>query len=129
MNTVIMMGRLTDEPEVRATQDGLKIARYTLAVDRRFKREGKPTADFFSCTVFGNGAAFAENYLHKGTKIAIRGELQNNHYTDKNGTKHYSEQIIVDAQEFAESKKQTEEPKKDDFMEIPDGIAEQLPFV
>lgn len=105
MNKVIMMGRLTRDPEVSYSQgSNLAIARYSIAVDRRFKRDGEPDADFFDCTVFGKGAEFAEKYFKKGTKIVISGRLQNDNYTNKDGQKVFRTRIMVDEQEFAESK-------------------------
>ena len=142
MNKVILMGRLTRDPEVRYSQgEGqMAIARFSLAVDRRFKRQGDTvTADFFNCTAFGKTGEFVEKYLRKGIKVVIEGELQNNNYEDKNGTKHYSVQIIVNQIEFAESKSsqansndtaelEANAPADDGFMNIPDGIDEELPF-
>ena len=139
MNKVILMGRLVRDPEVRQANDKT-VARYTLAVDRRFKREGQPEADFFNCTVFGKGAEFADKYLKQGTKIAITGSMQSHNYTNKDGQKVYSWQVIVDEQEFAESKKAAEENKPaakgDGFVDVPDGALineilpdEDLPFI
>lgn len=149
MNKIILMGRLTRDPEVRYSQgaNALAIARYTVAVDRRFKREGEPDADFFNCTVFGKQAEFAEKYLKQGTKLLITGRIQNDNYTNKEGQKVYSVQVMVEEQEFAESKnassasamqpagdyQQTSRPAPsaavgDGFMNIPDGIDEELPF-
>lgn len=110
MNRVVLMGRLTRDPEVRYTQDRngeqMTIARYTLAVDRRRRQqEGQPTADFISCIVFGRQAEFAEQYLHKGTKICIQGRIQTGSYTNKDGQKVYTTDVVVEDQEFAESKK------------------------
>ena len=110
MNKVILMGRLTRDPEVRYSQgtnsrgESTAIARYSLAVDRRFKRDGEPDADFFNCTCFGRQAEFAEKYLRKGTKILITGRIQNDNYTNREGQMVYSVQVMVDEQEFAESK-------------------------
>lgn len=104
MNKVIEIGRLTRDVEVRYGQNNSAVAGFTIAVDRRFKRDGQPEADFFSCSAFGKTAEFAEKYLKKGVKVAIVGSLQNNHYKDKNGVDHYTTQIIVDEIEFAESK-------------------------
>lgn len=118
MNIVMLMGRLTKDPEVRNSND-LSIARYTLAVDRRQKGE----ADFIACVAFGKGAEFAEKYLHKGTKIAVTGRIQTGSYTNKDGAKIYTTEVIVDAQEFCESKKSVEG--------APDGfgiVEEELPF-
>lgn len=142
MNRVILMGRLTRDPEVRYTQGATStaVANYTLAVDRRFKKDGEASADFIRCVVFGKGAEFAEKYFRQGTKIVIGGHIQTGSYTDNNGRKVYTTDVVVDEQEFAESKKaqeenapeytntQTASVDKDGFMEIPDGIQEELPF-
>ena len=106
MNKVILMGRLTRDPEVRYSQGASQtsVARFSVAVDRRFKREGEPDADFFNCTAFGKTAEFVERYLHKGTKIVLSGRIQNDNYTNKDGQMVYSVRIIVDDVEFAESK-------------------------
>ena len=126
MNKVIMMGRLTRDPEVRYSQGASQtaIARFSLAVDRKWKREGEPDADFFNCTVFGRQADFVEKYLRKGIKIIVAGRIQNDNYTNKEGQKVYAVQIIVDEIEFAESRKAA----GDGFMSIPDGAEEELPF-
>lgn len=123
MNKCIMMGRLTKDPEIRMGNN-TTIGRYSLAVDRRFKRDNEPDADFFNCVVFGKGAEFAEKYLKKGTKIVIIGEVRNNNYTDKNGNKVYATEILVNEQEFAESKKSEEQPTE--FMQVPEDV--ELPF-
>lgn len=145
MNKVILMGRLTRDPEVRyASGDNLAIARYTLAVDRRFHRDGEATADFINCVTFGRAAEFAEKYLRQGTKIAVSGHIQTGSYTNREGQKVYTTEIVIEEQEFAESKssgdngaayyppKQTPPPapadSADGFMSIPDGIEEELPF-
>jgi single stranded DNA-binding protein (ssb) len=144
MNKVILMGRLTRDPEVRYSQGegSLAIARFSLAVDRRFKRQGEPEADFFNCTAFGKQAEFAERYMKQGTKMVVVGRVQNDNYTNKDGQKVYSVQIMVDELEFAESKNagaapggyqpsSRPEPSQaagDGFMNIPDGIDEELPF-
>lgn len=145
MNKVILMGRLTRDPEIRYSQgaNSLAIARYSLAVNRSFKREGEPDADFFNCTAFGRNAEFAEKYLKQGTRILISGRIQQDNYTNKDGQKVYSVQVIVDEQEFAESKNASGgesggyQPSArptpsaavgDGFMNIPDGIDEELPF-
>ena len=111
MNRVILMGRLTRDPVVRYTQSAngsLAIARYTLAVDRRRRSTGtgrdQQTADFISCVVFGRQAEFAEKYLHQGTKICVQGRIQTGSYTNKDGNKVYTTDVVVDDQEFAESK-------------------------
>ena len=105
MNKVIMMGRLTRDPEMRyGGANNTAVARFSIAVDRRFKRDGQPTADFFNCTAFGRTAEFIERYLRKGTKIVLDGELQNDNYTNKDGNMVYGMRIIVNNVEFAESK-------------------------
>lgn len=128
MNKVIMMGRLTKDPDITKTTNGTVIAKYNIAVDRKFKRDGDPDADFFSCTSFGKQAEFVEKYLKKGTKVVITGRVQNNNYTDKNGQKVYGTVIMVDEIEFAESKKAEgiNEEKQDDFINVPDDS--DLPF-
>lgn len=146
MNKAILMGRLTRDPEVRYSQgeNATAIARYTLAVDRRFKRDGSDqTADFIGCVAFGRAAEFAEKYLHQGIKIAITGRIQTGSYTNKDGQKVYTTDIVVEEQEFAESKNASSAggyqsaPQAapvpsaaagDGFMNIPDGIDEELPF-
>lgn len=137
MNKAILMGRLTRDPEVRYTSgDNLAIARYTLAVDRRFKKEGEATADFISCVVFGRAAEFAEKYLRQGTKITVCGRIQTGSYTNRDGHKVYTTEIVVEEQEFAEGKSdgsgsshpQPDSSAPDGFMNIPDGIQEELPF-
>lgn len=106
MNSVILMGRLTRDPEIRYSQgaNAMAIGRFSLAVDRRVKREGQPEADFFNCVSFGKQAEFVEKYLHQGTKVVISGEFQNNNYTNGKGEKVYSYQLMVNTIEFAESK-------------------------
>lgn len=132
MNKVILMGRLTKDPDIRYTQDGTAVARYTLAVDRRYQRDGEQKADFISCTVFGRGAEFAEKHLKKGTKIVAAGRIQTGSYTNRDGQKVYTTDIVVEEQEFAESKKTQEanQEQEDGFMSIPDGVDDEgLPFV
>ena len=106
MNKVILMGRLTRDPEIRVStgEKQMAVANYSIAVDRKVKKEGQPEADFFNCTSFGKQAEFVEKYLHKGTKIAVVGQLQNNNYKNKDGQMVYSTQILVEEVEFAESK-------------------------
>ena len=137
MNKVILMGRLTRDPEIRYSQtdSNMAIARFSLAVDRRYKKQGdEVTADFFNCTAFGKQAEFVEKYLKKGTKIVVIGRIQNDNYTNKDGQKVYSVQIMVEEIEFAESKAagQSQQndsmPPTDGFMNIPDGIENELPF-
>ncbi|MDE6698267.1 MAG: single-stranded DNA-binding protein [Lachnospiraceae bacterium] len=144
MNKVILMGRLTRDPEVRYSQgeSSLAIARFTLAVDRRFKRDGEATADFISCVAFGRQAEFVERYLHQGTKIVAEGRIQTGSYTNKDGQKVYTTEVVVESTEFAESKNSASadggytqsrpEPVNavgDGFMNIPDGVEDEgLPF-
>ena len=149
MNKVIMIGRLTRDPEIRYGQgaNGTVVGAFSIAVDRRFKREGEPDADFFDCTSFGKQAEFVEKYLKKGIKIVVEGRLQNDNYTNKDGQKIYRTRIIVDSLEFAESKAASENSgytggqssnysqpapapsgAQEGFMEIPSEIEEELPF-
>lgn len=145
MNKVILMGRLTRDPEIRYSQgeQSIAVARYTLAVDRRFRRDNdQQTADFIGCVAFGRQGEFAEKYLRKGTKIAITGRIQTGSYTNKDGQKVYTTDVVVEEQEFAESKAASENnggytpmdrpspsvAAGDGFMNIPDGIDEELPF-
>ena len=125
MNKCIHMGRLTKDPEIRT--GNTTIAKFTLAVDRRFKREGDPTADFFNFTSFGKQAEFVDKYLKKGTKVLVTSRVQNDNYTNKEGQKVYAVNFLVDEIEFAESKG-TNEEKSDEWMNIPDTIDEELPF-
>ena len=106
MNKVILMGRLTRDPEVRysAGENSMAIARYTLAVDRRFKRDGEATADFISCVAFGRAAEFAERYFRQGIRIVVSGRIQTGSYTNRDGNKVYTTDVVVEEQEFAESK-------------------------
>ena len=147
MNKVILCGRLTREPETRYTtgENSTAVARYTLAVDRRIKRDGEQTADFISCVVFGKSAEFAEKYFHQGTKLVISGRIQTGSYTNKDGNKVYTTDVVVEEQEFAESKSassnnndttttQTRTSVKknsrgsEDFMNIPDDADEEMPW-
>ena len=136
MNKVIMMGRLVRDPETRyGGANNTAIARFTIAVDRRFKREGQPEADFFRCVAFGKLGEFVDRYLRKGTKIVLDGELQNDNYEDKNGQKVYGMQIIANNIEFAESKRATQEnepqpePAGSGFMRVDEGIDDDMiPF-
>ena len=133
MNKVIMMGRLTRDPEVSSSTSGTTFARFSIAVDRRFKKEGDPDADFFNCTSFGKQAEFVERYLKKGTKIVVSCRLQNNNYTNKDGQKVYDIRVVVEEIEFAESKNSSEPSNSGsadvtDFTNIPEGLVEELPF-
>ena len=151
MNKVVLMGRLTRDPEVRYSQgeNALAIARYTLAVDRRFKRDGEQTADFINCVVFGKSAEFTERYFRQGMRVVVCGRIQTGSYTNRDGVKVYTTEVVVEEQEFAESKSSSDSyvashpqtnaapapsmpspsaASADGFMNIPDGIDEELPF-
>ena len=167
MNKVILLGRLTKDPDVRQSQgaEPVTIARYTLAVDRRGKKQEGQQADFISCVAFGKAGEFAEKYLHKGTKICVSGRIQTGSYTRQDGTKVYTTDVVIEEQEFAESKADSgraamddqmaaqysgqgsqqaagrpgqqdgtgqqgswEQSAMDGFLNIPDGIDEELPF-
>ena len=135
MNKVLLMGRLVRDPEVRYSQSNqpMAIAKFTLAVDRKVKKENEQNADFISCTAFGKSGEFAEKYLKKGTKIALEGHWQTGSYKNQEGVTIYTNDCIVDSMEFAESKR-TDEPQAqsqtdaDGFMSVPDGLQEELPF-
>ena len=148
MNKVVLVGRLTRDPEVRYSQgdNATAVARYTLAVDRRFRRDGEPTADFIPCVIFGRSAEFAEKYFRQGLKVVVSGRIQTGSYVNKDGQKVYTTDVIVDDQEFADSKGAAatgtasqgySSPKKseqkaastDGFMNIPEGVEDSgLPF-
>lgn len=118
MNKVILMGRLTKDPDVRNTPDGKSVARYTLAVDRKFSKEDQK-ADFIQCVCWEKKAQFADQYLRKGTKVVVCGRIQTGKYTNKDGQTVYTTDVVVEDQEFAESKqKGAEEVKKDEFIPI-----------
>ena len=150
MNKVVLMGRLTRDPEVRYSQGekAMAIARYTLAVNKRFKRDGEPDADFIPCVAFGRLGEFAEKYFKQGMRIVISGRIQTGSYTNKDGVRVYTTDIVVEEQDFCESKNATAQNSSfdggyqqaptgrpapsaavgDGFMSIPDGIEEELPF-
>ena len=145
MNKVILMGRLTRDPEVRysAGDNAMAVARFSLAVDRRRRANAgadEPTADFINCVSFGRQAEFAEKYLRKGTKLVVTGRIQTGSYTNKDGVRVYTTDVVVEEQEFAESKASSDnsggfapsapmpQSAGDGFMNIPDGIDEELPF-
>jgi single-strand DNA-binding protein len=144
MNKVILMGRLTKDPVVRYSQgeSTMAVARYTLAVDRRFKRDEGQTADFIGCVAFGKAGEFAEKYFRKGTKIAVTGRIQTGSYTNKEGQKVYTTDVVVEEQEFAESKANSSadtyqapsnggagNTNNNDFVSIPDGVDDEIPFL
>jgi single-strand DNA-binding protein len=140
MNKIILMGRLCRDPEVRyGGANNTAIGKFSLEVDRRFKREGQPDADFFNVTAFGKLGEFVEKYLKQGTKIVVEGSMQNNNYTNKEGQKVYGFQVVASSIEFAESKAASQNngggnqpaapvTDNDGFMSIPDTIEEELPF-
>lgn len=143
MNKVILLGNLTRDPEIRYSQGEkqMAVARFSLAVNRRFAKDGETNADFLNCTAFGKTAEFVEKYFRQGSRMSLVGRIENNNYTNKNGEKVYSVQIMVEEVEFAERKSaqsnnQTQNQNQpaqgnsadDDFMNIPDGIEDGLPF-
>ena len=161
MNLVILMGRLTRDPEIRYSSGDSQtaVARFSIAVDRRFRRDGGQETDFFDCNAFGRSAEFVEKYLKKGVKIVLQGRIENNNYTNREGQKVYGTRIVAENIEFAESKAASQssaaqyqapqgapafghdeapapspqrqsapEPVTEGFMNIPDGIDEELPF-
>lgn len=145
MNKVILMGRLTRDPEIRYTQgeDSKTVARFTLAVDRRYKQEGQQSADFISCITFGKTAEFMERYTRQGTKLVVEGRIQTGSYTNRDGNKVYTTDVVVENVEFAESKNASEQSQAgsspsrpepsmsmtEGFMNIPDGVDDEgLPF-
>ena len=137
MNKTVLMGRLTADPQVRYSQgdNATAVARYTLAVNRKFKKDGEPTADFIPCVVFGKSAEFTEKYFRKGMQVAISGRIQTGSYTNKDGNKIYTTDVVVEEQEFAESKVASQNNgsgstpvSSDGFLNIPDGVDTQLPF-
>lgn len=142
MNSVNLTGRLTRDPEVRYTEGGTSIARFTLAVDRRFKTENGPRADFISCVAFGKSAEFVERWFIKGTKMELSGKIQTGSYTNQEGNKVYTTDVVAEQLGFAESKSSAQghsgqkqgstggfsPADADGFMNIPDGIDEEFPF-
>lgn len=140
MNKVILLGRLTQDPVISyGGENNTAAARYTIAVNRMYKRDGDPDADFFNCVSFGKQGEFVEKYFRKGIKVLIEGEIRNNNYVNRSGERIYSVQIITSSVEFAESKRvqqgngerQQETPPpapEDGFMNIPDGLEENIPF-
>lgn len=141
MNVTILVGRLARDPEIKYTNDGKSIARFTVAVDRRFKKEGEDTADFISCVAFGKTAEFVEKYFHKGQRIGLNGRIQTGSYTNKDGQKVYTTDVIADNVEFVESKAagggsnsapagRPNPADADGFVNIPDDVSDAgLPFM
>ena len=141
MNKVILIGRLTADAELKQTQNGTSVARFSLAVNRRFSKDNEQTADFISCVAFDRNAEFAEKYLKQGTKIAVTGRIQTGSYTNKDGQRVYTTDVVVEECEFAESKNaggnggftpgrpEPDAAAGDGFMNIPDGVEDEgLPF-
>ena len=132
MNRVILIGRLTKDPEIR-TSGNYTIASFSIAVDRKFKRDGEAEADFFNCTAFNKTAEFVEKYCKKGTKMVVEGRIQNDNY-EKDGVRHYGVKIKVDSLEFAESKSANNTPSAkvevtgDEFVDAASALTEELPF-
>ena len=139
MNKAVLVGRLTRDPEVRYSkgENTIAVGRYTLAVERRFKREGEPTADFIPCIAFGRLAEFAEKYFRQGMRVSVSGRIQTGSYTNKEGAKIHTTEVVIEEQEFAESRAEQEARSQileqitpgDGFMNIPDEIDEELPFI
>ena len=144
MNNVSLVGRLVRDPEVRYGQnESVSVAKFSLAVERRFKRDGEPTVDFINCTVFGKSAEFTEKYFRKGMRVAITGRIQTGSYKNKDGQTVFTTEIIVESQEIAQSKSESNESSTasnaeagkspygssgDDFMFVPEGVEDELPF-
>ena len=134
MNKTLLIGRTTKDPDIRYTQSEqpMTIARFNLAVDRRFKKEGEQSADFISCVAFGKTAEFIEKYVFKGTKIAVEGRIQTGNYTNKDGVKVYTTDVVAENVEFAGAKTDSKSAAKesnDDFMNVADGLDDEgLPF-
>ena len=134
MNKTLLIGRTTKDPDIRYTQNEqpMTIARFNLAVDRRFKKEGEQSADFISCVAFGKTAEFIEKYVFKGTKIAVEGRIQTGSYTNNDGNKVYTTDVVVEQVEFAGAKTDSKSAAKgsnDDFMNVADGLDDEgLPF-
>lgn len=138
MNKVILIGRVVRDAEIRYSQGekSTAVARYTLACDRKFKKDGEQNADFINCIAFGKQGEFAEKYLRKGIKIAVTGRIQTGSYTNKDGQKVYTTDVVVEEQEFCESRNSSQQQNdrsqpvanSDGFMNIPDGIDDELPF-
>lgn len=144
MNNVSLVGRLVRDPEVRYGQnESVSVAKFSLAVERKWKRDGEPTVDFINCTVFGKSAEFTEKYFQKGMRVAITGRIQTGSYKNKDGQTAFTTEIIVESQEIAQSKSESNESSTasnaeagkspygssgDDFMSIPEGAEDELPF-
>lgn len=128
MNKVILIGRLCADPEIRYTQNQTPVATYRIAVNRQVKKEGLPEADFLTCVAWNKGAEFASKYLHKGTKIAIEGQIRTRSYEDKEGKRVFVTEIIVDRHEFCESRSSAPGNSEPDYSDMTDAEPEGLPF-
>lgn len=135
MNKVELLGRLTRDPDIRYSnsEESIAVARFNLAVERRHRKDGQTESDFISCVAFGRSAEFAEKYLHKGTKIVLVGRIQTGNYTNQDGQKIYTTDVVAEEMYFAESKKEGSDGRskptdENGFMNIPEGIDEELPF-
>lgn len=136
MNSVQLVGRFTRDPEIRYADNGTSIARFVIAVDRRYKTDGENAADFISCIAFGKTAEFIEKYFAKRNRIGLNGRIQTGSYTNKDGKKVYTTDVVAESVEFVESRNSNGDTNKalsgnasdDGFMDIPDGIDEELPF-
>lgn len=135
MNKVELLGRLTRDLDIRYSnsEESIAVARFNLAVERRHRKDGQTEADFISCVAFGKSAEFAEKYLHKGTKIVLVGRIQTGNYTNQDGQKIYTTDVVAEEMYFAESKKEGSDGRsgptdENGFMNIPEGIDEELPF-
>ena len=143
INRVVLVGRLTRDPELRKTQSGTSVCSFTMAVGRRVSTQGQPDADFINCVVFGKSAEFTERYFRQGMRVVVCGRIQTGSYTNRDGVKVYTTEVVVEEQEFAESKNASSANTQsyqtapapapsadagDGFMNIPDGIDEELPF-
>ena len=143
INRVVLVGRLTRDPELRKTQSGTSVCSFTMAVGRRVSTQGQPDADFINCVVFGKSAEFTERYFRQGVRVVVCGRIQTGSYTNRDGVKVYTTEVVVEEQEFAESKNASSANTQsyqaapapapsadagDGFMNIPDGIDEELPF-
>lgn len=128
MNTVVLLGRPTDNPNIRYSGD-MAVAKFILAVDRRYHKDNEQSADFISCVAFGKTAQFIEKYISKGTKVCLNGRIQTGSYTKEDGTKVYTTDVVVEGIEFAESKKESTTPVGNGFVNVSDGLEDiGLPF-
>lgn len=133
MNCVALVGRLTKDPIVNYSQNGSSVTKFGVAVDRRFKREGDPTADFINIVMFGKSGEFVEKWFHKGDPISLTGRIQTSNFTKQDGTKVYMTEVIADNAEFVPGKPQQAQSQKGEgsaegFMDIPEEAEEGLPF-